>query len=177
MKRILAFTLTELMVVIAIIAIIAAILFPVFQSAKDSAKKSSCLSNIKQISLGILMYLQDYDEKMPHKNQYQELVHPYLKNDKIYRCPKVKRSSGGQGYALESRLIGKSLYQIKELGKRPMFWDSLNLEKNATDPGIGFATRHNGFGNIGFLDGHARAYSETEGYTLLFAPIAFEEKK
>jgi prepilin-type N-terminal cleavage/methylation domain-containing protein/prepilin-type processing-associated H-X9-DG protein len=59
------FTLIELLVVIAIIAILAAILFPVFAQARESARKASCQSNLKQISSGILMYLQDYDECFP----------------------------------------------------------------------------------------------------------------
>jgi len=60
-----AFTLIELLVVIAIIAILAAILFPVFAQARESARTISCLSNEKEISLAILMYVQDYDEHMP----------------------------------------------------------------------------------------------------------------
>ncbi len=60
-----AFTLIELLVVIAIIAILAAILFPVFAQARESARTISCLSNVKQISLGITMYVQDYDERFP----------------------------------------------------------------------------------------------------------------
>ena len=63
MKR--GFTLIELLVVIAIIAILAAILFPVFAKAREKARQTSCLSNLKQIGLGILQYTQDYDEKFP----------------------------------------------------------------------------------------------------------------
>jgi prepilin-type N-terminal cleavage/methylation domain-containing protein/prepilin-type processing-associated H-X9-DG protein len=177
MKRILAFTLIELLVVIVIIAIISAILYPVFQSGHNSSKKSNCLSNIKQISLGILMYTQDYDEEMPHEKQYQELIFPYLKNNKIYRCTLVTGSSENQGYALESRLLGKNLPEIKDFENRPLLWDSWNLEKNATDSGISFAARHYGYGNIAFADGHARSYPDDKGHALIFAPIVFEEKK
>ena len=60
-----AFTLIELLVVIAIIAILAAILFPVFAQAREKARSASCLSNEKQIGLGLMMYTQDYDETYP----------------------------------------------------------------------------------------------------------------
>lgn len=61
-RRYTGFTLIELLVVIAIIAILAAILFPVFAQAREKARQASCTSNVKQIGLAMLMYLQDYDE-------------------------------------------------------------------------------------------------------------------
>src|SRR5579872_2890780 len=59
------FTLIELLVVIAIIAILAAILFPVFAQAREAARKAVCISNNRQIGLGAMMYVQDYDEMYP----------------------------------------------------------------------------------------------------------------
>jgi len=94
MKR--GFTLIELLVVIAIIAILAAILFPVFARAREKARQTSCLSNLKQLTLGILMYAQDYDETMPYSvigamgGQMYFLfdsVEPYTKNRQIDLCP------------------------------------------------------------------------------------------
>src|ERR1700753_3913756 len=60
-----AFTLIELLVVIAIIAILAAILFPVFAQAKAAAKASACLSNTKQLGIGMVMYSTDSDDILP----------------------------------------------------------------------------------------------------------------
>ena len=91
------FTLIELLVVIAIIAILAAILFPVFARAREKARQTSCLSNVKQIALGALMYCQDYDERFPNYAQGSYTVNPwvfwphqfqpYINNWQIYRCP------------------------------------------------------------------------------------------
>ena len=85
------FTLIELLVVIAIIAILAAILFPVFARARERARQSTCLSNCKQIAMGLTMYAQDYDEIIPHYAiedpaapglyiYWPTLIYPYTKN-------------------------------------------------------------------------------------------------
>jgi len=91
------FTLIELLVVIAIIAILAAILFPVFQSVRENARRTACLSNEKQIGLGVMQYLQDADEHYPLCNYntdnglrlmcWPNLIQPYVKNWRIFRCP------------------------------------------------------------------------------------------
>lgn len=97
-----AFTLIELLVVIAIIAILAAILFPVFAQARESARTTACLSNMKQIGTGLMMYIQDYDEMMPGSRMiggqgdcnsngtnvtWQSVINPYIKNFGVFQCP------------------------------------------------------------------------------------------
>lgn len=91
----LGFTLIELLVVIAIIAILAAILFPVFAQARESARRSACLSNTKQIGTAMIMYVQDYDELTPsvfaftngtRVDAFMELQ-PYIKNLQVFYCP------------------------------------------------------------------------------------------
>lgn len=90
------FTLIELLVVIAIIAILAAILFPVFAKAREKARQSSCLSNVKQIMLANLSYAQDYDELLPQLYRtggpygyvpWTAAIAPYIKNEQIFVCP------------------------------------------------------------------------------------------
>lgn len=99
-----AFTLIELLVVIAIISILAAILFPVFARARENARRASCMSNLKQIGLGVMMYVQDYDETYPRVLMsagptppggywsgtywfWQQIIHPYTKSFQLYYCP------------------------------------------------------------------------------------------
>ena len=88
------FTLIELLVVIAIIAIFVAILFPIFAQAREKARQTTCASNLKQLALGTLMYVQDYDETFPFRNSslgvdytWGALLQPYLKNKQVGACP------------------------------------------------------------------------------------------
>ena len=98
-RRRTGFTLIELLVVIAIIAILAAILFPVFARAREKARQTSCLNNMKQIGLGLMMYTTDWDDTYPLAYYYQNgvsggggyvhwsgMIAPYVKNDQLWVC-------------------------------------------------------------------------------------------
>lgn len=118
-----AFTLIELLVVISIIALLAAILFPVFARARENARRTSCASNLKQIGLGMMQYAQDFDETPPlaifrgnaipldpwwgsgtgqwspqdWKYEWMDAVYPYVKSEQIFNCPSDPFRGAGNG--------------------------------------------------------------------------------
>lgn len=129
-----AFTLIELLVVIAIIAILTAILFPVFAQARSKARQTSCLSNLKQLGTGLMMYAQDYDEVLPGNHNgsaeavglplgfmdpgslrnWARSLMPYTKNMDIYKCPQAPprnlTASAGYNYSFENGAGNTSYY-------------------------------------------------------------------
>jgi prepilin-type processing-associated H-X9-DG protein len=126
--------LIELLVVIAIISILAAILFPVFARARENARRTSCLSNLKQINLGMMQYTQDYDERYPNYSYYdnsstpgvvapgpenggewypsatatywfwQNMIYPYVKSVQVFICP--SSPSAGANYKAPNGIYG-----------------------------------------------------------------------
>lgn len=172
------FTLIELLVVIAIIAILAAILFPVFARAREKARQSSCLSNLKQIATATLMYCQDYDETMPRYYHTSSLnftaqtsIQPYIKNEQIWMCPSgwadyhYYWDSGWPGappempgsYGYNHRLSYKILADIDRPAETGVWADCQErlviLHENGRYRTV---DRHNGGGNMAFVDGHAK---------------------
>lgn len=180
-----AFTLVELLVVIAVIAVLAAILFPVFATAREKARQASCASNLRQLGLATLMYLQDYDETYPlyQYNDCQGLVcyqfwfglrtptgwdktkgllYPYMKNGGIQRCPSwtgVTRFGDGNGYGYNWGYIGSDYYLTN-----PPSWPPLNpaTESELSAPTDKILFADSGFYNAPWFGGDGTV-DETPG--------------
>ena len=142
--RVRGFTLIELLVVIAIIAILAAILFPVFARARENARKANCQSNLKQISMALLQYAQDYDECLPFLYQSVtsprtgliQITQPYIKSWQVHDCPSSDQKTvvndylGHRSYGYHTGLMpqnacGVSLSQIQRPAEIAMVADVL----------------------------------------------------
>ena len=135
-----AFTLIELLVVIAIIAILAAILFPVFARARENARRTSCISNLKQIALGLAQYTQDNDERViPYSSTggsagipflWPRVMQPYLGgkdtavDSQILVCPSASDRRLGYTYNATFGSTGRNIASIDKVAQTPVFFDA-----------------------------------------------------
>jgi prepilin-type N-terminal cleavage/methylation domain-containing protein/prepilin-type processing-associated H-X9-DG protein len=185
------FTLIELLVVIAIIAILAAILFPVFAKAREKARQTACLSNMKELALAGLMYAQDYDELIcaldigpdPVQYGYVRLLDPYIKNAQIWVCPSGRAQTWHRNcgcgnkvnfevswYAFNSQLENGTGYPQAWI-KRPSekIWMCDSGRHCAVVWGFadtwgndGVSDIHNDGSNVNYFDGHAKWHKKQE---------------
>ena len=169
MQRKRGFTLIELLVVIAIIAILAAILFPVFQKVRENARRTACLSNLKQIGLSVTEYEQDADEKSPNgwdpygrASGWAWQVYPYIKSVAVFQCPDdsgvgpksssygMNRNLGGPQSPTQTRgnSGGLSIASYNSPAKTVLLFEVANnnkyLDLSLNDPTNGIADNSNG---------------------------------
>jgi len=149
MKKLKAFTLIELLVVIAIIAILAAILFPVFATAREKARQTTCASNLKQLGLAFIQYVQDYDERYPGGTAYSvnagwawggygcgwaPQIYPYVKSTQVFICPDDKYVAPAadytMSYAMNMNLSTSYSYSLYN------FTESIAQMSNLTAPSV-----------------------------------------
>lgn len=183
------FTLIELLVVIAIIAILAAILFPVFARAREKARQTTCQSNLKQMTLGMQMYAQDYDETLPlciTGNVYTSVwsvyqsLQPYVSNEQVLLCPSDRPPSvdlrviglGQYSYSANTAVMpiniagfapsdAVTVGEVHKPSECVAFFDAyLDPTSTVADYRTPPDKRHNEIANFSFVDGHVKAQKE-----------------
>ena len=181
------FTLIELLVVIAIIAILAAILFPVFAQAREKARQSTCISNLKQLGLAYIMYADDYDDVPPYSGDetwpgynydisWPNTLYPYLKvnvhanSTTAFRCPSAPKNNwcyAASGYITGRDGGPRTISKIQEdFGQGAFFlidsigswwWYGPSWAPTWVGP-FQISTRHNDMANVVHVDGHVKSY-------------------
>lgn len=155
--------------------VLGAILWPVCAcGSPEMSRQTACISNLKQIALGGLMYAEDYDDRLPNRDLWMDQLQPYLSSrtmadgeDRfgIFRCPQLRKDGETNrsiyGYSMNARLSDKKLGSFKEPETTPAYYDSSNLAKNASDlvNSRPSPPRHrDGTKNvIAYLEGHAKS--------------------
>ncbi|HEX2998965.1 MAG TPA: DUF1559 domain-containing protein [Armatimonadota bacterium] len=164
-----------MLVVIAIIAILAAILFPVFARARENARKANCLSNCKQIATAFMQYTQDYDGVWPSQywdgsawqpaaiGYWKGELMPYMKNDKVFICPSTSFQSCSYVYNMWLQQRSESDIQsaadmVAVSDGRADFPDGIDwwTYVQYTNGSCRIAGRHMDGANFVFCDGHAK---------------------
>lgn len=141
-----SFRLVELLIVVGIIAVLAAILFPTFARSREKARQASCMSNVKQLALGTLSFAGDYDGRLPSAATWRDDIMPYVRNEQLFECPSDEIDS--VSYALSPFVAGRNLDQIEAPDETVMIYEV------GEDGRLVFP--HNGGANYGFVDGHAK---------------------
>ena len=174
------FTLVELMVVISIIAILAAILFPVFAQAREAARKTSCQSNLYQIGMALQMYARDHDGRLPRAhNDLKPLVLPYVNGLSIFRCPSdasipaIETQNGPPAVANAPRHPGLIQVPAGPLASSYQYRGGLTLEERGDIPIAGdWEFRHNDSADVLYLSGSVRTVNRQSWVPITVGPPA-----
>jgi prepilin-type processing-associated H-X9-DG protein len=127
-------------------SIVAALMASDMGGPRQAAEKTACLSNVKQLALGNIIYANDYDDKMPPSDHWKADIMPYVKKVEIFHCPEDKRA-GAISYRMSDLLSRVSSTAIAEPAGTIMIYEGESGE---------FNPRHAGRGSVGYADGHAK---------------------
>ncbi len=135
------------------------------EMARGDAIAQSCMSNEKQICLALMMYMQDYDQTLPLKEEWLDDLMPYIRNEQVFACP--AKPDLAWSYGFNEKLAGLKERKLEGPAEVVLIYESDTGEKNAVGDGETLAApRHQGGLNFGFADGHVK-WSEEAGFKSL----------
>jgi prepilin-type N-terminal cleavage/methylation domain-containing protein/prepilin-type processing-associated H-X9-DG protein len=167
-----AFTLIEILVVVAIIGILAAILFPVFARSRENARRTSCQSNVKQLALGLKMYGADYDARFPKQiyasglpHGWADAIFPYTGNLQILQCPSENTPGSSNplslaytDYAFNSNLSARNESDLTNSASTILVCEGASFSSEQPKDGD-----DNPFSNAGDCDGNSQKAGAAPG--------------
>jgi dolichol-phosphate mannosyltransferase len=178
------FTLIELLTVIAVMTILAGLLFPVLANARRSAQKTTCRSNLRQLAFAIQIYAQDYDDVLPRwfngdplAGVWDRTISPYVRADRVFLCPSNTKSVPGaivRSYALPRNVSGLPLAAVPRPSDSVLLYEkggeALGERLDATGEyfyqtyGLNdFRLWHANGKMLAFVDGHVRFWPLGQG--------------
>lgn len=143
-------------IILISVAVLAAVLFPVFNRARGAARSTSCLSNTKQIATAFMMYTSEFDDRMPLGNSWQPALDPYMKSRYIWKCPSAQTTD--PCYAFNSKLVKAKLSDINAPQDTVMVFESVpGMNQFGGKELLPSPPRHPEGHSIGFVDGHVKS--------------------
>jgi len=142
--------------------LLAAIMAPVMMKAREKARQSTCLSNVKQLETGLLMYCQDYDEMMTPAATWAEGINPYVRNLQIFQCPNGpgEMVPGMASYGYNRNQDMEKLWRFQYPAETASLFET-NPGPNVSGGPESVVFRHSNGANFGYADGHAKWLSES----------------
>lgn len=141
------------------------IMRPVFERSRASARKAICLSNTKNLSLAMQMYLEDYNGRFPEADRWVEALAEYMRDESVLKCPDDD-SEGRCSYGMNAALSGKTLDEIGDPSGVVVFFETASPGDNPVGGAADIVDppRHLGGNNYGFTDGHVVWLEEAPGF-------------
>jgi hypothetical protein len=139
------------------LAILLAIIFPVFMAAREKAKQATCLNQTKQIAQDMIRFAVDHNDTLPNKDRWVDEIQPYVGNAKVLKCVDDE-SKARTSYAMNAALSGKKLGDIGNPAEVVLLYETSKPGASpAGDPATEILPNYHNRGNdFGYVDGHAR---------------------
>jgi hypothetical protein len=141
------------------VALIAVVVFPIFAQAKTGGR-SPCLSNVKQLATGQLMYVAEWDDRLPQAMVWMDAIQPFVRNERAFYCPEARKNDPqAYGYAMNFPLSQADAGAVPNPKDTVLLFESALLARNATSGfyGLPVPPRHRTVSFAAFLDGHSAA--------------------